>query len=116
MLAEPSDNKDHIAARKLNVVWPNQDGRGAHINISGAGVINTAPNKENAIKLIEFLSSDKAQTIYANVNYEYPVKKGIKTNSILSRWGALIGDRVPFEKLGENNAAAIKLMDRVGWE
>jgi len=116
MLAEPEDSKDYIAAKKLNVIWPNQSDRGAHVNVSGAGVIKTAPNKENAIKFIEFLSSDLAQEIYANVNYEYPVKQDIKTHEILNAWGDFTADSVSLDKLGENNAAAIKLMDRVGWK
>lgn len=116
MLAGESDSKDHIAAKQLTVVWPNQDSRGAHTNVSGAGVIHTGPNKENAVKLIEFLSSDTAQAIYANVNYEYPVKEGIEINDILSNFGTFTGDPIALDKLGENNAAAIRLMDRAGWK
>ena len=116
MLAEQENSKDRIAAEKISVLWPNQDGRGAHANISGAGVIKSAPNKSNAIKLIEFLSSDKAQEIYANVNYEYPVKDGIEINPILAGWGSFKTDTLQLEKLGELNPDSIKLMDRSGWK
>ena len=116
MLAEPEDSDDYKAAKKLNLIWPNQDGRGTHANISGAGVIKTGPNKENAVKLIEFLSSDSAQEIYANVNYEYPINSDIKTNSILSSWGEFKADSINLDVLGEKNPKAIKLMDQAGWK
>ena len=116
MLATEEGHQDRLAAEKIRVLWPNQDDRGTHANVSGAGVIKTAPNKENAIKFIEFLSSDKAQEIYANVNYEYPVKGDIEINSILTNWGTFKADALPLEKLGLNNPASIKLMDRAGWK
>ncbi len=116
MLAEPEDSVDYQAAKKLRIIWPNQDDRGSHANISGAGVIKSAPNKDNAIKLIEFLTSDTAQEVYANVNYEYPAVEGIKTNDILSNWGEFKTDTINLDVLGENNPAAIKLMDQAGWK
>jgi len=116
MLAQEEGHKDRIAAEKIRVLWPNQEDRGTHANVSGAGVIKTAPNRDNAIKLIEFLSSDKAQKIYANVNYEYPVKAGIEINPILANWGTFKTDVLPLEKLGLNNPVAVKLMDRAGWK
>lgn len=116
MLANQENADDYMAASKMQVIWPNQEGRGTHVNVSGAGVLKTAPNKSNAIKLIEFLSSDKAQQIYADINFEYPVKKGIQVNEILSQWGDFKADPLSLEKLGENNVDAVKLMDRVGWK
>jgi len=116
MLANPEGHKDRIAAEKVRVFWPNQLDRGAHAKVSGAGLIKSAPNKNNGVKLIEFLSSEKAQQIYANVNYEYPVKKGIEVNSILAGWGAFKADSIALDKLGLNNPKAIKLMDRAGWK
>ena len=119
MLAGPEDSADHQAAKKLRIIWPNQEGRGVHANISGAGVIKTAPNPENAVKLIEFLSSDTAQEIYADVNYEYPVvsnAKSISNNKILSSWGEFKADTIDLGILGSNNPAALKLMDQAGWK
>jgi len=116
MLADTAEKSDQEAAKKLSVIWPNQDDRGAHINISGAGVLKSAPNKDNGIKLIEFLTSDVAQKIYADVNYEYPVKDGIETNAILGAWGDYKADDIQLGKLGEYNAAAVRLMDRAGWK
>lgn len=112
-----TDNADDLAAANaLSVIWPNQNDRGAHVNVSGAGVLKTAPNKDNALKLIEFLASDKAQEIYANVNFEYPVKAGIALHPILEKWGDFKADDLSLDVLGNNNADAVKLLDRAGWK
>jgi iron(III) transport system substrate-binding protein len=116
MLASRDNADDHAAASKMTVIWPNQSGRGVHVNVSGAGVLKTAKNRENAIELIEFLASDTAQEMYANVNFEYPVKSGVKLNSILSAWGEFKADPIALSKLGVNNAGAVKLMDRAAWK
>lgn len=116
MLSDPSNESDHSAAKAIKIIWPNQADRGAHINVSGAGVIKSAPNPDNAAKLIEFLASAKAQEIYANVNFEYPVKPGIETHEILTAWGDFKGDQMSLDQLGTNNAKALKLMDRAGWK
>lgn len=116
MLAADKGSDNFVAASKLNVLWPNQNGRGAHVNVSGAGVLKAAPNPQNALKLIEFLASDKAQEIYANVNFEYPVKQGISLHPILENWGAFKADELSLDVLGENNSKAVKLLDRAGWK
>jgi len=116
MLADSSKPTDQEAANNISVIWPNQDGRGVHANISGAGVLKTAPNKDNAIQLIEYLTSDTAQKIYADVNYEYPIKDNLETNAILNAWGEYQADNIQLEQLGEYNAAAVRLMDRAGWK
>jgi len=116
MLADPSNKPDYAAAQKVRIIWPNQNSTGTHANISGAGVLKNAPNKDNAIKLIEFLASDAAQEIYANVNHEYPVIGKLANNQILNSWGAFKADSLALNILGENNAAAVQLMDRAGWK
>jgi iron(III) transport system substrate-binding protein len=116
MLAGTETSADFDSANKMTVIWPNQTGRGAHINISGAGIAKHAPNRANALTLIEFLSSEEAQEIYANVNYEYPVKEGVKTNKILTSWGSFKRDDLNLSKLGTLNADAVRLMDRAGWK
>ena len=116
MLAGPEGSDDQVAASKLKVIWPNQADRGVHNNVSGAGVVKTGPNRDNAVKLIEFLASDQAQQIYADVNYEYPVKPGIEVNGVLAQWGDYKADALLLETLGNNNAAAVRLMDRAGWK
>jgi len=116
MLADKSNETDYQAASKLKVIWPNQADRGAHVNISGAGILKTAPNKENGLKFIEFLSSEKAQKLYANVNFEYPVMDKIELNPILSAWGDFKADETNLSVLGKNNARAVMVMDRAGWK
>ncbi|GHA04054.1 iron deficiency-induced protein A [Arenicella chitinivorans] len=116
MLADSATDDDRTAGEAISVIWPNQQDRGTHVNVSGAGLIKSAPNSDNGIKLIEYLSSDKAQHLYANVNFEYPVKPGVDIHPILAKWGKFKADALPLEKLGENNAEAVKLMDRAGWK
>ena len=116
MLANPDKQTDYQAAIKMKLMWPNQNDRGAHVNISGAGILKHAPHPANALKLIEYLVSDNAQQIYADVNLEFPVKKDIAVNPILANWGSFKADSIALNKLGENNAAAVRLMDRVGWK
>jgi len=116
MLSNQQNTTDYEAAQKLHIIWPNQNDRGAHANISGAGLLANAPNPDNGIKLIEFLSSEEAQAIYANINYEYPVKQGIDVNPILSQWGKFKADTINLSVLGDNNSEAVMLMDRAGWQ
>lgn len=116
MLSSQDKADDYAAASKMTVLWPNQADRGTHVNVSGAGVLKTAKNKDNAIKLIEFLASNTAQEMYANVNFEYPVKSGVTLNPILSAWGEFRADPIALSQLGQNNAAAVRLMDRAAWK
>jgi iron(III) transport system substrate-binding protein len=116
MLSDENKADDYQAASKVTVIWPNQEDRGTHVNISGAGVLKAAPNRNNAVKLIEFLASDTAQKLYAEVNFEYPVKPEIELHPILQSWGAFKADTLSLSKLGENNTAAVQLMDRAGWK
>lgn len=102
---------------KLAVFWPNQGTgeRGAHVNVSGAGVTKHARNKANALRLIEFLVSDKSQVWYADVNNEYPVVDGVSIPEVLQDFGPFRSDQIPLSRLGELNRAAVELMDRGGW-
>jgi len=106
---------DIDVARQVAVLWPNQDGRGAHMNVSGAGVLRNAPNKESAIRLLEFLTGDFAQQWYAETNGEYPVRQDIAISDVLKGFGEFKADGLGLEKLGEYNAEAVRLMDRAGW-
>ncbi|KPK57914.1 MAG: Fe(3+) ABC transporter substrate-binding protein [Gammaproteobacteria bacterium] len=115
MLAS-TDEAEQSAAEKLAIFWPNQDGRGTHVNVSGAAVTRSARNREEAVRLIEFLSTDSAQTWYAQVNYEYPVKSGVAWSPTLTDWGTFKADQVNLEVLGELNTEAVRIMDRAGWK
>jgi iron(III) transport system substrate-binding protein len=115
-MLQSKDKAQNSAASKVSVFWPNQNGRGAHVNVSGAGITRSASNKDNAIRLLEFLVSDAAQKWYAEVNVEYPVKPGVPESAILKKWGDFKADSLNLAKLGELNASAVKLMDRAGWK
>ncbi|WP_018954110.1 Fe(3+) ABC transporter substrate-binding protein [Thioalkalivibrio sulfidiphilus] len=111
------DANDREAARRIRVIWPNQGegDRGTHVNISGAGVTAHAPNRDNAIRLLEFLMSDASQQWYAEANQEYPVKEGVAWSETLERLGRFRADEINMALLGEYNARAVRLMDRARW-
>lgn len=115
MRAADPGSDDRKAADKIQVVWPNQADRGAHVNVSGAGVTAHAPHKRNAVLLIEFLVSDEAQAWYAQANNEYPVKPGVPWSAQVLELGAFKPDRLGLEMLGVHNALAVRLMDRARW-
>ncbi|MEL7238525.1 MAG: extracellular solute-binding protein, partial [Planctomycetota bacterium] len=106
---------DKEAASKLRIVFPNQDGRGAHVNVSGAGILKTAPNAENAKKLLEFFTTPDAQEIWAVKNNEYPVVPGIEISDVLKSFGEFKEDELNAGELGANNREAVQVMDRAGW-
>lgn len=104
------------AAAKLQLVWPNQDSSGVHINISGAGVLKNAPHKENAIRFLEYLASDAAQGYFANGNYEFPAVAKALNDPDLKALGNFKADTVNVAVYGKNQPAAQKLYDRAGWK
>jgi iron(III) transport system substrate-binding protein len=114
-LIESDSEEDRAVADRVGIVFPNQDGRGTHANVSGAGVVASAPNKENAIRFLEYLTTPEAQAYFAQGNYEFPVVEGVKLDPVLEQWGEIKTDRINAAKLGQNNPEAVKLMDRVGW-
>ncbi|MDN5753838.1 MAG: Fe(3+) ABC transporter substrate-binding protein [Nitrosospira sp.] len=99
----------------LAIFWPNQENSGVHVNISGAGVTKYARHPEAAIKLLEFLSSEKAQNLFADVNMEYPVNPVIKPDPAVAAWGTFKQNQINVNTAGELQKEAIKLMDRAGW-
>lgn len=109
------DADDRAAAEKLTLAFPDQDGRGAHVNVSGAGVVKTAPNRENAVRFLEFLTSDEAQSLYALANFEYPTVPGVPLSPVLEGFGPFREDPLNAAELGENNRVAVEAMDRAGW-
>lgn len=98
------------------VFWPNQNGRGVHVNVSGAGVTTHAKNRAGAVKLLEWLSSDKAQNLFADVNLEYPANPRVKPDAIVAGWGSFKANQINVAKAGELQAAAVKLMDRANYK
>ncbi len=108
--------KDKDVASNLGVIFPNQNSYGTHINISGAGVTKYAKNKENAQKLIEFLSSKEAQYVFANSNFEYPVNKEVKLAGVLATWDNFKEDEMDIELLGKYNKKAVELLTKAQWK
>jgi iron(III) transport system substrate-binding protein len=116
MQGEDAQADQREAAGRVALFFPNQDGRGTHVNVSGAGVTEHARNPENATRLLEYLVSDEAQQWYAQVNYEYPVVPGAAVSEAVRSWGyPFKQDRLPLTRLGELNATAVRVFDRVGW-
>jgi iron(III) transport system substrate-binding protein len=103
-------------AESVKVLFPNAEGRGTHTNISGVVLARHAPNKANAIKLVEFLTSDEAQKLYAGLNNEYPLKAGVPLSPIVASWGALRPDPLPLAAIGTNRKRASELVDEVGFD
>lgn len=114
-MLKSDDATERDAAGRVAVFWPDQQGRGVHVNISGAGIVTSARNVANARRLIEFLVSPEAQAWYAGNNQEYPVRADVPVSPTLKALGDYKADEVGMGKLGANNARAVKLMDRAGW-
>lgn len=104
----------------LAIFWPNQNLKskdaGVHVNISGAGITKHAKNPAGAIKLLEWLSSEKAQNLYADVNLEYPVNAKVKSDPTVAAWGGFKQNLINVKEAGRLQAKAVKLMDRVGYK
>lgn len=110
-----NDKVQKASAEKIAVFWPNQNDRGAHVNISGAAVLKTSKNQKAAISLLEFMATKEAQRFYADSNFEYPVRGDIPPSKLLAGFGAFKADSINLEQLGTLNSAAVKTMDKAGW-
>jgi iron(III) transport system substrate-binding protein len=115
-LMRSKDAADRAIAEKLAVVFPNQKDQGTHVNISGAGVARNAPNKEQAVRFLEYLASDEAQRYFAEGNNEYPVAPGIEANAALVSLGSFKIDPINVAVYGKNQAQAQTIFDRAGWK
>lgn len=110
------DEKQRSWAEAVYINFPHQKAQGTHVNISGVAIAKHAPNKENAVKLVEYLSGDKAQQLYAQLNHEYPVKADIKPSDVVQSWGTFKADSIALEKIAENYDKALKLIDEVKFD
>jgi iron(III) transport system substrate-binding protein len=99
----------------LALFWPNQDGNGVHINVSGAGITKHAKNPQGALKLLEWLSSPEAQADFAGLNAEYPVNPSVEPAPLVKAWGEFKADDLNVNEAGRLQADAIRLMDRAGY-
>ncbi|MBB1268614.1 extracellular solute-binding protein [Shewanella sp. SR44-3] len=111
-----ADDTQKAWAEAVYINFPNQDNRGAHINVSGMALAKHAPNKAQAIKLMTFLSADLAQQSYAEINMEYPVKADVNPSALVASWGEFKADSLAIDKLAQFHQAAIKLLDEVQFD
>jgi len=102
-------------AASVDLVFPNQNDRGTHINISGGGVAKHSKNKKGAVKFLEFLTSKTAQDLYGAINFEYPVNPAVRITKELKSWGIFKEDVMPIARIAEFAPKAQKIIDRVGW-
>ena len=114
-----SEKEEEInAGKSVSVFFPNQGpgDRGSHINISALGLTKNSPNRENAIKLIEYLTSEEAQKVYVNNSYEYPANSLVQPSDIVKGWGEFKIDKLNLNALGEYRPEAIRIFDKTGWK
>ncbi len=114
-LASSEDAAERDVAAAVGVVFPNQQGSGTHINISGAGLVRSAPNRDNAVRFLEYLTGDEAQHYFADGNHEYPVVGELAGSSALTALGPFEEDKLDAAELGKHQADALKVFDRAGW-
>lgn len=100
---------------RAKLFWPNQGDRGVHVNLSGIGLTKHAPHPEAAQKLVEWMTSPEAQSIFADINMEFPANPDVKPSAEVTAWGDFKADTIPVEVAGKRQAEAIMLMDRAGW-
>ena len=111
-----SDDEQKAWADSVNIVFPTFEDAGTHVNISGVAMTKAPPNPENALKLMEFLTSPKAQEIYATANFEYPIAAGTSADPLVQGWGSFDADTVNLMTLAGNRADAIKLIESVDFD
>ncbi|MFT4728113.1 MAG: iron(III) transport system substrate-binding protein, partial [Granulosicoccus sp.] len=103
-------------ADSVNIVFPNQSGRGTHMNISGVVMTKPSPNRDNAVKLMEFLANDAAQSMYATNNHEYPIKADVSPSELVSSWGEFKKDDLSLNDIAKYRAQASRLVDIVDYD
>ena len=111
-----TDEKQKPWADAVNIVFPNQDNRGAHINVSGAVVTKYAPNKDNAEKLLSYLVAESAQHQYASLNMEYPINPDVKPSKMVSSWGNFKEDSISLTDVAKYREKALQLVDKVKFD
>jgi iron(III) transport system substrate-binding protein len=116
MLHDEKEPEQKEWANSVNILFPNTNDRGTHVNVSGAVLAKYAPHKENGIKLLEFLASDKGQEVYADVNSEYPVKEGVRWSELVKSWGEFKPDPISLNEIAALRKQASELVDKVGFD
>jgi len=103
-------------ANSVNVIFPVFEAGGAHVNISGAALTAAAPNRAAAVKLVEFMLGDEAQRLYAELNYEYPVRAGVPASELVSSWGSFTPDSIALTEIGAGRAEALRIVEETGFD
>ena len=117
MLTSTDNPEQKAAAEQIAVFWPNQADRGVHVNITGGGIAAHAPHKEAAVRFLEFLTTEQAQRLFADVVNEYPIVIGLAPNETVASFGTFTADPIALEELGGDvRVEAIEIMDRAGWK
>ena len=116
LLVNSSNPKDREVASKVGVYFPDQKGRGTHVNVSGGGLVKWSKNKSNAIKLLEFLTGPAAQEKFPVTTYEFPLQISSTDSDLLKSWGKFKADSLSLSKLGELNSEAVKAFALANWK
>ncbi len=116
MLTNEKEPEQKDWANAAKILFPNAKGRGTHVNVSGAILAKNAPNKDAALKLLEFMVGEEAQHIYAAVNYEYPVNPAVEASDLVKSFGEIHMDEISLQKVAEARAAASRMVDRVAFD
>ncbi len=111
-----ADEEQHDWANSVNVVFPKFENGGTHVNVSGVALAKHAPNPENALLLMEFLTSPAAQEIYAEINYEYPIAEGTNPDDLVASWGSFTADSVNLMTLAANRPSALRITEEVDFD
>ena len=111
-----NDPEQKAWADSVRIVFPTFEGGGTHMNVSGVALTKAAPNKEAALKLMEWLTSDEAQKIYAETNHEFPVKPGVATSDLVAGWGSFTPDALPLTEVAANRATALRIMEEINFD
>ena len=115
-LVASDDEARRAVAEAIGIIFPNQEDRGTHVNVSGAGLAKHAPNRDNAMAFLEYLTENSAQQYFANGNNEYPVTGDVAPSAAVVQLGSFKEDQISAEALGKNQSAAVRAFDRAGWQ
>ena len=110
------DDEQKAWAESVRIVFPTFEGGGTHVNVSGVAMTKSAPNKEAALKLVEFLAGDEAQKIYAETNNEFPIKAGVARSELVQSWGEFTADTTPLSEISALRPEALKLIEEVNFD
>ena len=100
----------------MRIVFPTFEGDGVHVNVSGIAMTKSAPNKDNALRFMEWLAGDAAQQVYAETNNEYPVKPGVARSTLVVGWGDFVADSISLTDVASHRAAALRIMEEVNFD